>query len=390
MKKLLLIFAFSIGIFTTSAQDDLVNKLKFNKTDNNKFQFTVTKNVENTDVKAQGSSGTCWSYSVSSYLESEMMRMGKKPIDLAEIFTARNSYVERAKQYLLWNGLAGWGDGAELHDAMNSLKKYGIVPQEVYSGLQYGAVKNDFDEMQNVLKSMLDAMLKNPNGKLSPANMKAFEATIDSFLGEVPKEFIYEGKKFTPQSFAKEVVGINPDDYVNLSSYLDYPYYSQFVLPVPDNWSKGLVYNIKMNELTEVIDYAISKGFSVAWATDVSEPYFSWKNGVAYVPNIDLSTIDPKNNTLFDELMPDKTITEEMRQDALNNLLTTDDHGMHVVGFAKDQTGKDYYLVKNSWGKTNDFQGYLYVTKPYVQYKTTAILIHKDGIPQHIRKKLNL
>ncbi|MGO4710916.1 aminopeptidase C [Chryseobacterium sp. 2TAF14] len=364
------------------AQDDLINKLKSNQSQNANFQFTTLKDVGATSVKNQGSSGTCWSYSGNSFLESEMQRMGKKPVDLAEIFTARNSYHDKAKLYVLNNGAISWGDGGELHDVVNMYKKYGAVPQDVYTGLKAGQTLNNFKEMQGKLKPVLDSLVE-------ASSKDSVDAILDEYLGKVPANFTYEGKNYTPKTFAKEVVGINPEDYVELSSYKDYPYYQKFVVPIPDNWSHDSDWNIPMNELTAIIDNAVNKGYSVGWATDVSEPYFSYKNGVAYVPDVDLDKITPEvKKDLFTQPKKDKTITEDMRQKALNNLSTTDDHGMHIVGLAKDQSGKEYYMVKNSWGVTNDFDGYLYVTKPYVEYKSTAILVHKNAIPKNIRKQL--
>lgn len=372
-----------------SAQDNLVNSLKNNKSENPDFQFTTIKRNDVTSVKNQGSSGTCWSYSGNSFLESEMIRMGKQPVDIAEIYTARQVYRDKAKLYVLNGGSLEWGEGGALHDVINMYKKYGAVPQEAYTGLLHGATRNNFKEMSAVIKNMLDAYVKNPAGKLSPNWLSNIDNVLDSYLGKYPESFFYNGKRHTPQTFAKEVIGINPENYVGISSYKDYPYYQRFVLPVPDNWSHDTNWNVPMEELTKIIDNAIQKGFTVGWATDVSEPYFSYKNGVAYVPDLDLDNIsDEQRADLFKGPKPDKKITEDMRQLGLNNLTTTDDHGMQIVGLAKDQTGKEYYIVKNSWGETNDYQGYIYVTKPYVQFKSTAILVHKDAIPTEILKKL--
>ena len=374
------------------AQDNLVNSLKNNHSENPDFKFTIIKENGATSVKDQGSSGTCWSYSGNSFLESEMIRMGKQPIDLAEIFTARMSYHDKAKLYVLNNGTGiTWGEGGALHDVINMFRKYGIVPQETYTGLVNGQTRNNFAEMSEVIKEMLNVYAKNPSKKLSANWLDNIDSMLDAYLGKIPETFTYNNKKYTPKTFAKEVVGINPDDYVEISSYKDYPYYKPFVLPVPDNWSHDRVWNVPMEELTTIIDYAIKNGYTVGWATDVSEPYFSYKNGIAYVPNINLNNIDAETKAnLFNGPKPDKVITEDMRQDALNNLTTTDDHGMQITGLAKDQTGKEYYIVKNSWSSTNDYKGYLYATKPYVQFKSTAILVHKDGIPKDILKKLKV
>ena len=389
VKFSLIALSFGASLF---AQDNLVNSLKNNHSENPDFKFTIIKENGATSVKDQGSSGTCWSYSGNSFLESEMIRMGKQPIDLAEIFTARMSYHDKAKLYVLNNGTGiTWGEGGALHDVINMFRKYGIVPQETYTGLVNGQTRNNFAEMSEVIKEMLNVYAKNPSKKLSANWLDNIDSMLDAYLGKIPEIFTYNNKKYTPKTFAKEVVGINPDDYVEISSYKDYPYYKPFVLPVPDNWSHDRVWNVPMEELTTIIDYAIKNGYTVGWATDVSEPYFSYKNGIAYVPNINLNNIDAETKAnLFNGPKPDKVITEDMRQDALNNLTTTDDHGMQITGLAKDQTGKEYYIVKSSWGSTNDYKGYLYATKPYVQFKSTAILVHKDGIPKDILKKLKV
>ena len=375
------------------AQDNLVNSLKNNQSANSAagFKFTDVINLENTPVQNQGSSGTCWSYSTNSFLESEMIRMGKEPVALSEIFSARNAYVEKGKNYVRMHGAVSLGDGGALHDVINMYKKYGAMPQINYTGLNYGTKINKFGEMGAITQGILEGVVKNANGKLTPNWEKAYAGVIDGYLGEVPAKFDYKGKSYTPQTFAKDVVGINPDDYVELSSFNDHPYYSKFTLLVPDNWSFDQVYNVQVNDITDVIDNALKKGYSVAWATDVSEKSFSYKNGVAYVPAkpFDEMTANEKE-TMFSAPKPEMEITPANRQEAFDNYETTDDHGMHIVGLAKDQNGKEYYIVKNSWGATNDYKGYLYVTKNYVKYKTTAFLLNKGGLPAGISKKLGL
>jgi len=393
MKKVFILTLTLSAFSCIFAQDDLINKIKGNKSDSANFKFTIIKQLDNTSIKNQGSSGTCWDYAANSFIESEVYRKSGKVLDIAEIYTARKSYEEKAKLYVLLSGALNYGDGGELHDVMNMYRKYGAIPQEAYTGLLNDAVKNNFREMQSELKTQLDSIVKvsDSNPPIDLNWTKNFSATLDKYLGAAPETFVYQGKTYTPQTFAKEVVGINPDDYIEISSYKDYPYYTQFVIPIPDNWSQDRVYNVPMKELTEIIDNAIAKGYTVGWATDVSEPYFSWKNGVAYVPDLDLYNLTAEQKaTLFDSPKQDKIITEDMRQQALNDMTTTDDHGMHIVGLAKDQTGKEYYVVKNSWGVSNDFEGYLYVTKPYVLYKTTAIMVNKAALPTSVKKNLKL
>lgn len=381
------------GFQGVEAQDYLVNSLNKNQSANSKdsFVFTDVINIENTPVKNQGSSGTCWSYSANSFLESEMIRLGKQPVEISQIYTARNAYIEKGKNYVRMHGAITLGDGGALHDVINMFRQYGAMPQSLYTGLNYGTTTNKFAEMQEMAKGVLDAAVKNPNGQLSPNWIKAYTSIIDTYLGEVPQSFEWKGKKYTPQTFAKEVVGINPDDYVELSSFKDHPYYKQFVLMVPDNWSLDLMYNVKMDDLTDIIDNALKNGYTVGWAGDVSEKGFSWKNGVAYVPEKEFTDMTPvEKEEIFKGPKAEMAITEDMRQAAFDNFNTTDDHGMHIVGLAKDQTGREYYIVKNSWGASNDYKGYLYMTKNFVKYKSTAILLHKGGLPKEIAKKLSI
>lgn len=379
--------------FVATAQDDLIKKLDANKSDDarQKFVFTDIINLERTSVKNQASSGTCWSYSTNSFLESEMIRAGRPKVDLAEIYSARMVYEEKADNYVRMHGSLSWGDGGECHDVVNMYAKYGAMPQEAYNGLHYGTKKNKFGELQAVLKGMLDAIVRNPNGKLTTSWKKAFDAVLDAYLGPVPESFTYKGQRYTPKSFAKEVVRLNPADYIELSSFTDKPYYEKTMFMVPDNWSFDKVYNVKLKDMTSIIDNALREGYTVAWAADVSEKYFSWKNGVAFVPEKDWEDMEEdEQKGLFDGPKTERVITPELRQEAFDNYETTDDHGMHIVGLAKDQAGTEYYIVKNSWGTKNDYKGYIYVSKNYVRYKTTAFLLNKRGIPSSIRGKLGV
>lgn len=371
------------------AQDDLIKKIEGNKSDSNKYVFTVVKNIENTSVKNQASSGTCWSYSTNSFLESEMIRMGKEPVDMAEIFTARCVYKDKAEMYVRLHGGLSWGDGGSCHDVINVFAKYGALPQSIYAGLNYGTTKNKFGEFQGVLKGMLDAVVRNANGTLTPVWKNAFEKVMDVYLGEVPNSFEWKGKTYTPRSFADQVVGVKPTEYIEFSSFSNYPYYTQVPLLVQDNWDFQKVTNVPINDITTIINHAIVNGYTIAWATDVSEKYFSWKNGVAFVPEKNWEDMEEaEQKSLFNGKATERVITQEMRQKAFDNYETTDDHGMHIVGNAKDQTGKEYYIVKNSWGEKNDYKGYIYVSKAYVQYKTTAFLVHKGAVPKEILSKI--
>lgn len=387
MKPLWLAAGLMFGTTIGFAQDNLVNSLKNNQSANSadSFTFTPVINAEATSVKNQKSSGTCWSYSTNSFLESEMIRMGKKPVDLADLFTARNAYIEKGINYVRMHGALTLGDGGACHDVTNMFAKYGALPQEAYNGNDYGSPGSS-----QRMNKLTEAILKKAiDGKFDPSWKARYIATIDSCMGAVPEKFTYEGKEYTPKTFAKEVVGINPADYVELSSFTTSPYYEKAVLMVPDNWSFDQVYNVQMDDITTIIDHALKKGFTVAWATDVSEKGFSWKNGVAYVPAKDFESMSSEEKkAMFNGPKPEKEITVELRQAAFDDYETTDDHGMQITGMAKDQAGKEYYIVKNSWGATNDYKGYLYVTKNFVKYKTTAFLLHKNGIPSDLRKKM--
>ncbi|RZK78544.1 MAG: aminopeptidase [Pedobacter sp.] len=392
LKSLLLGTSLILGSGSVNAQDNLIYSLQHNESDKSAktFKFTPVVNAEATSVKDQKSSGTCWSYSTNSFLESEMIRMGKKPVDIADLYTARNTYIEKGINYVRMHGALTLGDGGACHDVINMFAKYGAMPQQAYSGNGYGSGRSS-DRMNEVTKAILEKVVKAPEGKFDPNWKVQYIRAIDSSMGEVPERFSYEGKEYTPKTFAAEVVGINPDDYVELSSFNTAPYYKKAVLMVPDNWSFDQVYNVQMDDITNTIDHALKAGYTVAWATDVSEKGFSWKNGIAYIPSKDVKdmTGEEKRN-MFNGPKPEKQITVEMRQASFDNYQTTDDHGMQITGIAKDQNGKEYYIVKNSWGTSNDYKGYLYVTKNFVKYKTTAFLLNKNGIPADLREKLAL
>jgi len=395
MKKL----SFSILILCASAsvyaQDNLILALEKNTSDSakKKFQFTAVYDIEKTSVKAQGKSGTCWSYSGNSFLESEYIRIKGKQLDLADIFAVRCALIDKAETYVRLHGNLAWGEGGAFHDVINMYKKHGALPQSVYSGIQYDSKINNFGEMMAVLEGYLKGIVANKSGKLSPIWKKNFVQLVDAYLGAPPADFEFEGKRYTPKSFANDYLGIKGEDYIEISSFTHVPYYEESLLLVTDNWSFDKVWNVKMNEMTEIIDYALKNGYSVAWATDVSEKGFSWKNGVAIVPDSlpEDSRDDEYQNKMkkvFDGPKPELAITPEMRQKAYDNYETTDDHGMHITGLAKDQTGREYYIVKNSWGEKNDHKGYIYVTKAYLMYKTTAILLNKNGLPSAIKSKI--
>ena len=359
-----------------------------------------------TSVKDQYRSNTCWSFSGLSFLESEMLRLGKPVVDLSEMFIVRHTYVEKAERYIRLHGEFNFSAGGAFHDVKNVINQFGIVPESVYSGLENGQTKHVHNEMDDVLKQQVKDAAENRCVKLHEVCDQTVGTTLTKYLGEIPESFEYDGKKYTPQSFATEYIGLNMDDYIEITSYTHHPFYSKFILEVPDNWSWDEVYNVPVNEMEQIIDYSLENGFTVAWAADVSEKGFlTSQKGVAVIPVADKAnmtdaeiakwekqTEKERNEELYKLSKPgaEKVITQEMRQIDFDNFQTTDDHGMLIVGSAKDQIGNPYYKVKNSWGDYNDYDGYFYASKPYVKYKTMSIMVHKDAIPKNIRKKLNL
>jgi bleomycin hydrolase len=400
MQKFRVLFLVSLmmATFVVSAQEK--------KEEEKGYQFTAEKEIPCTSVKDQYRSGTCWSFSGIAFLEAEMLRIGKPVVDLSEMFVVYHAYSDKAVKYVRLHGSLNFGAGGAFHDVTNVVKKYGAVPEEVYNGLNYGEEKHVHGEMDKTLMDQVKVVVDNPNKKLSTAWSDAVNGTLDSYLGKLPENFKYEGKEYTPLTFAKDFMGLNMDDYVEISSYTHHPFYSKFIIEVPDNWSWDEVYNVPLNELEEIIDNSISLGYTVAWAADVSEKGFSTsQKGVAVIPVVDKEnmtdaeitkwekkTEKERNEELYKLSKPgkEKQITQEIRQIDFDNYQTTDDHGMLIVGTAKDQNNNEYYKVKNSWGDYNDFDGFFYASKPYVKYKTMSIMVHKDAIPKNIRKKLNL
>jgi len=376
------------------------------KKDKQGYKFTVIKDIPCPPVENQYSSGTCWIFSGLSFFESEMMRLNKPLVNLSEMFVAWHAYNDKAEKMIRMHGHTNFSPGGAFHDVAYVIKKYGIVPESVYSGLNYGENKHIHGEMDEVLKDQVDGILKNKNKRLSTVWKEVIDKTLSTYLGEIPDTFKYKGKEYTPKSFAQDYVGLNMDDYVEVTSFTHHPYYQKFILEVPDNWLWGEVYNVPLDEMITIIDNSINNGYTVAWASDVSEKGFSSsKNGVAVVPVADTINMSKtelekwdslpeskKNLKLysFDKPGKEMEITPEIRQKAFDDYETTDDHGLQIVGTAKDQNGTMYYKVKNSWGDYNKYNGFFFASKPFVRYKTTCIMVNKKAIPLKIRKKLGL
>ena len=369
------------------------------------YEFTVVKEVPHTAVPNQYRSGTCWSFSGIGLLEAEILRKSGRTVDLSEMFIVREAYSEKASKYVRLHGHLNLAAGGGFNDVTFVMDKYGLVPESAYAGLVIGEEKHTHGEMDDVLKAYTDAVLKNGNKKLTPVWHKGFNALLDTYLGDFPAEFEYEGKRYTPQSFSQEM-GLSGSDYVQLTAYNHVPLYQPYVQELPDNWLWSLTYNLSLEEMMETIDQAIDNGYAVAWGADVSEKGFSWKNGVAIVPEENVNDLAgtekerwealtpaerKKTMFAFEEIVPEKKITPEMRQLSYDNFETTDDHGMLIVGTATDQNGNKYYKVKNSWGTEDHiYQGYFYASLSFVQYKTLNIAVYKDAIPKQIRKKIGL
>ncbi len=379
MKKLTSIILLVLLIQVVSAQ----------KIEKENFDFKEVKNLKTTSVKSQDRTGTCWCFATTSFLETELIRMGKGEFDLSEMYFIRNAYKTKALSYVRFHGKTNFGQGGQAHDVVNEIAENGIVPESVYSGKVYGQEKHNHSEQNAVLKGMLDGVIK--SRKPTPVWENAYNSVLDAYLGEVPASFTFEGKTYIPESFTK-YLGINPDDYIELTSYSHNPYYESFVLEMPDNWSYDGYYNLPVDDLIEVMKKAITAGYSVAWDGDMSDKGFSHKNGVAIVPETDWENMsDEVKDSVFVKPGKEKQITQEMRQEAFANYTVTDDHLMHLTGMAKDKNGTYYFLTKNSWGpESNDFGGYLYMSESFVRLHTMAFMIHKDALTKDIKEKLGL
>ncbi|SHM47952.1 aminopeptidase C [Chitinophaga sp. CF418] len=368
------------AFFSTAAIAQTTNK------EGSNYKFTVIKNLDAGDVENQGNTGTCWSFSGLSFFQAEALRIGKgKNINLSEMYVVRKMYPLKASNYVRMHGKANFGEGGGFPDDLLCLREYGLVPQNVYDG---NRVKT-YNHAE--MTSILDGMVKKigaTEATINPNWSKAFDGILNAYIGDAPEKFEYNGKSYTPKTFAKEL-GLDADDYVFITSFTHHPYYQQFVLEVPDNWNWDKMYNVPLSDLTTITENAIQNGYTVAWASDVSEKGFNFAQGLAIVP--DVAGLTPEQlGKAFTEPVKELTITPEVRQQAFDNYETQDDHGMHIVGIAKDQNGKVFFRVKNSWGTTNPGSGYFYASEPFFAYKTTSIMLNKKAIPADIAKKLGI
>ena len=369
------------------------------------FKFTKVVDIPTTEVRSQESTGTCWAFAGTSFLEAELIRLGAGNIDLSEMFTVRHAYSQKALQYFRLHGKGNFSEGGQAHDVLNVVKSFGFIPETAYSGNEYQSDFHIHKEMVKSTKAMLDQIVKNPNKTITPVWQSSVNSVFDTYMGAAPEKFDADGQAISPIDYMKKA-GFNPNDYIELSSYSHHPYYKEMNLEIPDNWSHDLYYNLPIDELMSVIDNALTSGYSVCWDGDVSEKGFSHRNGVAILPAVntkDMSQSDfekwdalsskQKEASLykFDKPRSEKEVDQALRQSTFDNYKTTDDHLMHLTGIVKDQNGTRYYKTKNSWSKTsNKMGGYLNMSEAYVRLKTVAIMIHKDAIPTELKAKLGL
>ncbi len=396
MNKLFIITLLTIFCVSTFAQ-------KNDTTSVDSFKFVILKENKITPIKNQASSGTCWSFSTLGFFESELLRMGKPVVDLSEMFVVHHSYADKAEKYVRMNGTLNFGAGGSFADVVYVLKNYGAVPESAMSGLNYGEEKHKHAELDALTAAYAKVIVSNPNKKISTAWKAGYKGILDAYLGVCPKEFTVDGKTHTPMSYFA-TLGLKLDDYVSLTSFTHHPFYSKFIIEIPDNWRWEESYNLPLDEFARVFDNAIETGYSIAWGSDVSEKGFSRK-GIAVNPEIKVDNMPGSDQTRWvgvsdkdreekiykaEKPQPEIKVTQEIRQASFDNYQTTDDHGMVIYGNAKDQNGTKYYLVKNSWGTDSKYKGIWYASESFVLHKTINILVHKDAIPKDILKKLNL
>ena len=400
MKKSILMAALGLLSLNTIAQDTPKEE---------GFIFTTVKENPITSVKNQNRAGTCWCYSGLAFIESELLRMGKGEYDFSEMFIVHNTYLDRADKAVRTHGDVSFSQGGSFYDVIYGMKTFGLVPEEeMRPGVMYGDTLSNHTELTAVSDAVVAAIAKGRHRSLqadkenNPLWKKAITAIHDIYLGERPEKFTYKGKEYTPKSFY-ESTGLNADDYISLTSYTHHPFYQPFVLEIQDNWRWASSYNLPIDEFMAVMDNAVKKGYTFAWGSDVSEQGFT-RDGIAVMPDInkesELSGSDMarwtglttanKRQIMTTKPHPEIDVTQEMRQVAFDNWETTDDHGMVIYGIAKDQNGKEYFMVKNSWGKSGKYNGIWYASKAFVRYKTMNIIVHKDALPKEIAKKLGI
>lgn len=353
----------------------------------NPYQFTEVIRIPVTPVKDQNATGTCWCFASTSFLEAELMRMGKGEYDLSELFTVRHNYYERMDDNYLRRGKGNISEGSIAHMTLNIIDKYGIVPQSAYSGINYDSPLPNHRELGTYLRAIAEGSVKLK--ARSPEYWELQDALFDIYMGKLPETFMYDGKEYTPLTF-RDMLGLSTDDYIEITSFSHHPFYQQVPLEIPDNWDHALLYNLPLDEMMEVIDNALNNGYTVCWDGDVSEKGYVYNPlGVAILPAD--ATLDRKTIAATDTLIAEvEYVDQALRQAGYESFTTTDDHLEHLTGIATDPAGTKYYITKNSWGAEGPYDGYHYMSEKYIRAKTVSILVHKDAIPAAIRAKLGL
>lgn len=386
MKKLILAISMIAISASSFAQLELkASEKTTSKFDTEAYKFSDVKRLPATPVKDQHSTGTCWSFAGIGTIEGDLLSKTGKEYDLSEMWIVRNIYVLKAERYVRMHGKATFSEGAITPDVITAIKKFGLVPESAYSGIKYSEEKHIHNELSKALDKYLKAVISNPNGKLSKSWKKGYEGILDAYLGACPEKFEYEGVEYTPKSFL-EMTGLNPDNYVTITSYTHHPFYKECRLELPDNWAWNKHYNVPMDEMVSVIDSAIEKGYSIGWDADVSEEGFRHSKGIAKMPVI----VRDSTSCCASKLPKEIAVTQEMRQITYDNYQTTDDHLMVINGIAKDQEGNLYYIVKNSWDSDNLYGGYIYASLPYIQCKTISVMVDKNALNEDIKAKLGI
>ncbi len=350
------------------------------------YQFTPIKDIPVTPVKNQASTGTCWCFATVSFLEAELLRQGKGEYDLSEMFVVRNNYNDRIFDNYLRRGRGNIGPGSISHMATEAIAKYGIVPESVYDGINYDSPTHNHGELSAYLRGIADVSVERKN--LSPEYQKLIKSLFDIYLGEVPETFQYNGKTYTPQSFAKMLGLDDMSDYIEITSFSHHPFYQRVPLEIPDNWDHELLWNVPLDDFMAIIDNALTNGYTVAWDGDLTSGEFNHNRGIAICPNPE----DFAEAVKLEKVYPDRVVTQEMRQKDFETFRTVDDHLMHLTGLFKDQNGNYFYKTKNSWGegRNPEMKGYLYMSRAYIMMRGIGIMVHKDAIPKDIRKKMGL
>lgn len=365
------------------------------------FHFKELVRHDSSPVESQGSTGTCWSFSALSFLESEIMRINKtdEPVVLSEMFIVRKAYEAKAKKYIRMDGRTNFGEGGAFHDIPYVIKNYGIVPQKVYTGLEKKSDRYNHSEMFKSLNVVVQDAKSDGKG-IQNEWLEQYNQILDEGIGKLPETFKYKGGKYTSQTFYN-MLGIDMDNYLSITSFTNHPMYKKCMLEIPDNWLWEESYNVGLDEMYETVLHALKSGYTVAWGADVSEKGFSFKNGLAIVPLKKKEiVVEGEDNNNFSDAGADKQstvftlpdteieVTQEMRQHGYDVKETTDDHGMHIVGLYRDKKGRNFFLVKNSWGTSNYPKGYLYVSESYFKLKTINIYLHKNAISDSLRSKM--